>query len=173
MLEFTRRYRPGGMMTNYGPLPAGDQVEAAKTWIEHDVIPDPKAFESNGTDWDNYQMEARIFEILATAPTHPDHKSSRFFMTSDQIAIEFARRFEEDFQRMGRPIGGAGAGNMSLTKNIAGQLSRRIQMGTITKIEMQFLYHGDLKSLVYQNVNGEIVATPNEAGFPNSLFRLR
>ncbi len=34
MLEFTRLYRPDGMITNYGILPAADQVEAAKRWIE-------------------------------------------------------------------------------------------------------------------------------------------
>ena len=34
ILEFAHRYRPGGMLTNYGVLPTGDQVEAAKRWIE-------------------------------------------------------------------------------------------------------------------------------------------
>jgi hypothetical protein len=33
MIEFARQYRPDGMVTNYGSLPAADQVEAAKRWI--------------------------------------------------------------------------------------------------------------------------------------------
>ncbi len=34
MLELARQYRPSGMVTNYGVVPAVDQVEAAKRWIE-------------------------------------------------------------------------------------------------------------------------------------------
>ena len=35
MLQFARDYRPRGMATNYGILPAEDQVVAARKWIEH------------------------------------------------------------------------------------------------------------------------------------------
>jgi hypothetical protein len=34
MLEYIRRYEPDRMISNYGILPATDQVEAAKIWIE-------------------------------------------------------------------------------------------------------------------------------------------
>jgi hypothetical protein len=34
MLDFTRGYRPNGMVTNYGILPAMDQAQAARRWIE-------------------------------------------------------------------------------------------------------------------------------------------
>ncbi len=34
MLEVTRRYRPGHMIMNQGPLPTIDQVDAARRWIE-------------------------------------------------------------------------------------------------------------------------------------------
>jgi hypothetical protein len=34
MLEYIRRYKPDRMISNYGILPATDQVEAAKIWIE-------------------------------------------------------------------------------------------------------------------------------------------
>jgi hypothetical protein len=34
MLDFARGYRPNGMVTNYEVLPAKDQVEAARRWIE-------------------------------------------------------------------------------------------------------------------------------------------
>ena len=34
MLQFARVYRPDGMATNYGILPAEDQVVAARKWIE-------------------------------------------------------------------------------------------------------------------------------------------
>jgi hypothetical protein len=35
ILDFALQYRPDGMVTNYGILPAFDQVEAAKNWIEN------------------------------------------------------------------------------------------------------------------------------------------
>jgi hypothetical protein len=171
--EFARQYRPNAMITNYGILPASDQVQAADRWIEARNISGPRSSKSNGSDWDNYKMEARVHEILGSAPTDPGQEASRQFMTPYQIAIDFARRFRDDFGRMGRPIGGAGAGNKALTKYIANQLSRRIKAGKITDIEMQFLYSGDLKSLIYHDANGDILATPNDAGHPNSMFRLR
>ena len=32
--EFTKEFRPVGMVTNYGILPAEDQVKAARKWID-------------------------------------------------------------------------------------------------------------------------------------------
>jgi hypothetical protein len=34
MLDFARCFSPDGMITNHGPLPRVDQVEAARCWIE-------------------------------------------------------------------------------------------------------------------------------------------
>lgn len=34
MLDYTRSYVPNRMVSNYGALPAVDQVEAARRWIE-------------------------------------------------------------------------------------------------------------------------------------------
>ena len=35
MLDFAGRYRSNGMVTNYGVLPAIDQIRAATRWIEN------------------------------------------------------------------------------------------------------------------------------------------
>jgi hypothetical protein len=34
VLEYARRYQAGQMVSNYRVLPAVDQIEAARTWIE-------------------------------------------------------------------------------------------------------------------------------------------
>jgi hypothetical protein len=34
MLKYAREYQPQRMRANYGLLPAGDQIEAARCWIE-------------------------------------------------------------------------------------------------------------------------------------------
>jgi hypothetical protein len=36
VLEYARRSRHGQMVSNYGIVPAIDQIDAAKTWIEED-----------------------------------------------------------------------------------------------------------------------------------------
>ncbi|WP_435020734.1 hypothetical protein TA3x_001991 [Tundrisphaera sp. TA3] len=128
---------------------------------------------ANVSDWELYRMEDSVRDILKDAPTHPNHDTGHFFMTTFQIAIEFARRYQDSFDHMGRSIGGAGAGNDALTIYLAGQLSRRIKAGSITDIEMQFLHSANMKSLMYKHGGGDIVATPNDAGFPNTMFRIR
>jgi hypothetical protein len=55
MIEFTRQYIPGGMVTNYGILPALDQVQAAKKWIEENRMHEIHGLEPERNDWDNDQ----------------------------------------------------------------------------------------------------------------------
>jgi hypothetical protein len=173
MLDYTRQYRPDRTVTNYGALPTSAQVDAARRWIEDRQDPTRHTRVREPSDWDRYQMEARILQILDSAPTHPSHEAGRFFMTPYQIAIEFARRYNDDFRRMGRPIGGAGAGDNSLTKYIATQLSQRIKAGKLRGIEQQFLFSADVKAFTFEYEDSDIVATPNEAEHPNSMYRLR
>ena len=54
---------------------------------------------------------------------------------------------------MGRPLGGAGAGNRALTIYMANQLSKRIKAEKIDQIEMQFLHPADTESLIYKYNN--------------------
>ncbi len=61
-----------------------------------------------GADWHQYKMEERIMGILESI-ADPD-QSHRYSLTIYQIAIEFAKRHESDFVKMGRPLGGTGAG---------------------------------------------------------------
>ena len=43
MSSFVLRYLPGRMVTNYGPLPAADQVAAARHWLEAAATPVPQS----------------------------------------------------------------------------------------------------------------------------------
>ncbi len=167
MLAYARGYQPGRMVSNYGNLPTIDQVEAAKNWIE-----DLQALRDGGkttaeADWYQYEMEGRILEILksltASAGANP------YSLTIYQIAIEFAKRYETDFNRMGRPLGGAGAGKRALTIYMANQLSKRIKAEKIDQIEMQFLHPVDMDSLVYKYNNKSIIAKT----YPIPVYRLR
>src|SRR4051794_39408773 len=64
ILAYARRYQPGRMVSNYENLPTADQVGAARNWIE-----DLQTMREGGrtaaeADWHQYEMEARIVEIL-------------------------------------------------------------------------------------------------------------
>jgi len=171
MLVYARRYQPDRMVSNYGNLPTSDQVEAAKNWID-----DLQTMREGGkttaeADWYQYAMEERIVEILKSfaAPAGVNQYS----LTIYQIAIEFAKRYELDFNRMGRPLGGDGAGNRALTIYMANQLSKRIKAEKIDQIEMEFLHPADTKSLIYTYNNKPIIATMPASGYPIPVYRLR
>jgi hypothetical protein len=171
ILAYASRYRPGLMLSTYGPLPlpAADQVEAAKTWIEDYQTVKEGGRTTSEADWKRYKMEERIEEILRSFAD----LSNRYSLTIYQIAIEFAQRYETDFLEMGRPLGGAGAGNRALTIYMSSQLSKRIKAGRADRIEMQFLHPVDTERLIYKYKNQHIIATTPAAGFPVPMYRLR
>lgn len=76
------------------------------------------------------------------------------FLTIYQILSIWARNNKEDFISLGKPIGGAGAGKNALSINISRELSKKIQNGTITNIEL-----GQLSNLEF--INGDIFVGPN------------
>jgi hypothetical protein len=171
MLVYAQRYQPCRMVSNYGILPTPDQVQATKSWIE-----DIQTIREGGrtaaeADWFQYKVEERILEILKSFAASAG--SNQYCLTIYQIAIEFAKRYEEDFNRMGRPLGGIGAGNRALTKYMAIQLSKRIKAQKIDQIEIQFLHPADTESLVYKYNNKSIVATTPASGYPIPVYRLR
>jgi len=170
MMVYTQKYQPNRMVSTYGPPPAADQVQAARIWIE-----DLRAMRGVGgdaeADWYRYRMEERIVEILrsyiAPAPVF------QYSLTIYQIAIEFARRFEPDFRKMGRPLGGIGAGNRALTVYMARRLSERIKARKTDKIEVQYLHYVDTNSLVYAYKDEKIIAATPAAKYPVQVYRLR
>ena len=171
MLVYARVYQPGRMVSNYGNMPTPDQVEAARNWIEDLQIMRDGGKTAAGSDWYQYEMEERIVEILKSlaAPVG----TNQYALTIYQIAIEFAKRYEPDFKRMGRPLGGAGAGKRALTTYMANQLSKGIKAKRIVQIEMQFLHPADTESLIYKYNNKPIVATTHAAGYPIPVYRIR
>jgi hypothetical protein len=171
ILAYTRRNQPDRMISTYGIPPAPDQVEAAKNWIEDLQSMREGAKTSAEADWHQYKMEERIVEILTslTDPARPNQYS----LTIYQIAIEFAQRYQPDFLKMGRPLGGAGAGKRALTIYMANQLSQRIKAGRANEIEMQFLHPADTESMIYKYKDQQIIATTPAAGYPVPVYRLR
>jgi hypothetical protein len=171
MLAYTQRYQPDRMVSTYGILPAPDQVEAARSWIADFQTVREGVRTSAEADWHQYKMEERIVEILNAVADHA--RPGQYSLTVYQIAIEFAQRFEPDFVKMDRPIGGSGAGKRALTIYMANQLSKRIKAGKTRQIEMLFLHPADTQSLIYKYKDQQIVTTTPAAGYPIPVYRLR
>ena len=170
VLEYTKKYQSGRLLSTYGILPAADQVEAAKAWIEEGRLAEEDAKDTPEADWNRFDMKNRVVAILQSLPEHPDY--GRHCVTIYQIAIEFAKRHGSDFKRMGRPLGGKGAGYRALTIYMANQLSKRIKSGDITEIEMQMMHPTYLSNLSYKFEDQEIIVTNVPARYPVSVFRL-
>jgi hypothetical protein len=75
-LEFTRLYRSGRMVTNYGVLPAADQVEAAGRWIEENRQRSDQASQASGSDRNGEQPVPPVVDPAEPGPDHPLHQPS-------------------------------------------------------------------------------------------------
>ncbi len=122
------------------------------------------------SDWQKYQVEAHLREILSG--DHYDahgHHLGRSFLTGYQLAIEYDRRWPELRADKGWPLGSAGSGGRaSLAQFLARGLSREIRNGNITDIEGGFL---SLRGATvhFNGADGPIRPSVNNP----AIFRLR
>ena len=125
--------------------------------------------------WSQYNLEAKITQILSSVPDSSDvHHLGRAYLTAYQIAIEFARRFPNDFSAIKLPIGGAGTGQRnSLSQYFAQQLSRRINSKEIQHIEGGFLSNLHLNEISFESEDSLLVSSLTDSGFTLSMYRLR
>ena len=125
------------------------------------------------SNWEEFKFEERIRKILSDIKYfREDHHFGRPFLTAYQIAIEFKKRYPEDFKKIGLPVGGKGIGNRnSLAQYLAGQLSRRFK--ELSDIECAFISNKHLKNLSFDNEGFEIISSLTETEFDLSMFRLK
>ena len=122
--------------------------------------------------WNDYSIETRIRAILDVEPRREGHHFGRPFLTAYQIAILFAERHPEDFDAIGKEIGGRGAGpSQSLAQYFAHELSKRLKTGRLPGIEGRFLHGTRLKTLEYRSADGDVASSTGPAS-DLSMFRL-
>ena len=126
------------------------------------------------TQWEEFHFDDRIREILRDTTYHrPDHHLGRPFLTPYQIAIEFARLYPDDFQRIGLPVGGKNTGQHdSLSQYIAGILSRKIQAGELDDIEGGFISNNHLLEISFDHNGQRIESSLTGTQYDLSIFRL-
>ncbi len=122
--------------------------------------------------WDQLQMDSKVSQILDVQSHAPNHHFGKPFLTPYQIAISFQQLFPQDFQTIGKPVGGKGTGQQdSLAQYIALELSKRILDQRITNIEGRFLHRANLHVLEYEG-NGQVIKGSSMRSYDLSLYRL-
>lgn len=124
--------------------------------------------------WEENQVEEKITQILRDIPDIIEsHPFGRPFLTAYQLAIEFARRYPADFEKLDLPVGGVGIGQRtSLAQYLARELSRRIRNESITQIEGGFLSNQHLSDISFLNGEAVFHSSLTDSGFTLSMFRL-
>ena len=127
------------------------------------------------TRWEEFDFEERIRLILSDSTyRRPNHHLGRPFLTPYQIAIEFERRFPEDFRKIGLPIGGKGTQNHeSLSQYIALTLSRNMQSDKLPDFEGGFLSNNHLSELSFDWNGTKIESSLTDTQNDVSIFRLK
>lgn len=125
------------------------------------------------SQWNKLDMDTKIAQVLNVQSHEPNHHFGRPFLTPYQIAIKFEKMFASEFQTINKPVGGKGTGQQdSLAQYIAHELSRRIKSGDIVNIEGRFLHCANLRSLEYEDDNGQLIASSAQQAYDLSMFRL-
>ena len=124
--------------------------------------------------WQELEIAQKIRAILADVQyTKPEHHFGRPFLTAYQLALEFARRYPEDFATIGQPIGGEGVGQQSsLAQYIARQLSTEIRDGNTPDIEGGFISNLHLREIAFREGDRDVVSSLTSTQFDLSMFRL-
>lgn len=127
--------------------------------------------------WDTYDITTKVNEILGDVPLKNEdgHHYGRPYMSAYQLAIEFERRYPEDFAAIDKEVGGAGAGPGTLAQYLAKQLSRQIGAdGDAHPVEGAFLSNVDVVEYRFRRQSGDDVVSSVSGGPSDlSMFRRR
>jgi hypothetical protein len=121
--------------------------------------------------WEECNFENNIREILKNAKAKKgEHHFGYYFLSANQIAIDFAEKYPNDFKKANMSIGGSGAGNKSLSNYIARQLSglikpkiKKNKEPKIKDIEGAFLSKNHLYQVIFKDNQGsEFLSSYND-----------
>jgi len=126
------------------------------------------------SEWEDLRIQSKVEGILG--PVSRENQEHHFgvpFMTTYQIAIDYAQQFPEDLQRMEYEVGGSGTGvHYSLAQYLAQQLSARIKSGEITNIEGCFISNRHVTKFIFDSMNIHVESSITGKHASISMFRL-
>lgn len=115
-------------------------------------------------------MEDKIRDILSVPVRKDEHHFGRPFLTAYQIAIEFKRRYPNEFEEFGLPLGGRDTNERtSFTQQLARELSQRILTEELKGMDGRDLYLRGIETLSFPCEGGMIDCSKDTH---LSMFRL-
>jgi hypothetical protein len=127
--------------------------------------------------WKELKIEEKIRKILVeeSKPYRKDKENHSFgysFLSIYQIAILFKEKYPEDFETIGKAVGGKGEGKgNSIAMYISGELSRRIGK-EIKDIEGGFISYKYMDGPAFIGKDGErIESSAPHSGNELTVFR--
>lgn len=126
------------------------------------------------SQWKDFGIQDCIETILSGVPELNHHFGGRPFMTSYQIAIEFANNYPHQFEQLHKAVGGKATGvRNSISQYLANTLSRKIRAGHISNIEGAFLLNRHIKELSFHSVTRDVESSISGNRASLSMFRYR
>lgn len=127
--------------------------------------------------WSDHHLTDKVVEILTDVHCNNDvHHFGRPYISAYQIAIEMQHRFPDTVTAIGKPVGGADAGQRdSLTQYLSNQLSRQISArGAEHPVEGAFLSNENAARITFiDNSGAELTSSLVGTSFDMSIYRLR
>ena len=128
--------------------------------------------EKEVTDWTKYKLEEKITEILKEARYEKKSQTYEYsYLTPYQIAQKFSKKYPQDFNKIGKTLGGRGTSRTgdSFPRYISRELSTRITSGEIKDIEWAQLSQELIEEIKFSQ---GIIASNIEWGYNISMYRM-
>lgn len=123
--------------------------------------------------WEQHGMEEKVLAILRDVPKYSSgQRLGRPFLTTYQIAIEFAQRYPDTVQALGYPIGGANVGiQYSLSNYLGAEIARYVENGLLP-VDGVFLSNLHLNDISFRHRQEVIHSSLTNTQYPLTMFRL-
>ena len=135
--------------------------------------------EKEVTAWEKYELEEKITEILKEAKASKEASDEKkpqtdeyFYLTPYQIAQKFSKKYQPEFNNIGKTLGGRGTGGTgdSFPRDISHALSTRITSGKIKDIEWAQLSQELIEEIKFSQ---GIIASNIDWGYNISMYRYK
>jgi len=126
------------------------------------------------SEWEELSILSKVEGILEQASRESqEHHFGSPFITTYQIAIDYAQQFPDDLERMEYEVGGKDTGvHYSLAQYLARQLSGKIKSEEITSIEGCFISNRYVSKFAFDSGDIHIESSITGKHASISMFRL-
>lgn len=121
--------------------------------------------------WEVFGVTDYVRQVLESIPPDTTYGTGRPFLTTYQLAIEFANRFPVVAASITASIGGEGHGPYALTTYLGRWLPHRIMNRQAAGIELRFLAHTHISEVRLDTGQEDISTTSDQSRVNFTMFR--